>query len=133
MASEAEQLGAVYLSQSVSVHEPGSLPVVVKHVYATCQVQETLSLRSHILTRMQADHSTAVRCTLGIFSTRAAKVSAFRVFVFLHKAHQNFKNRFNVCDILYFDCDIETCHRPNMGLGKNKFSNMSRLFSILNL
>lgn len=33
MASEAEQLGAVYLSESVSVHKPGSLLTGVKHVY----------------------------------------------------------------------------------------------------
>lgn len=40
MASEAEQLGAVYLSESVSVHEMGCLPVGVRHVDAMFQTQE---------------------------------------------------------------------------------------------
>lgn len=35
MASEAQQLGVAYLSELVSVHEPGSLTAGVKHV-STC-------------------------------------------------------------------------------------------------
>ena len=40
MASEAEQLGAVHLSESVSVHETGCLPVGVRRVDAMFQAQE---------------------------------------------------------------------------------------------
>lgn len=40
MASEAKQLGAVYLSESMSVHETGFLPVSVRHVDAMFQAQE---------------------------------------------------------------------------------------------
>lgn len=40
MASEAKQLGAVYLSESMSVHQTGFLPVGVRHVDAMFQAQE---------------------------------------------------------------------------------------------
>lgn len=76
-----------------------SLPVVVKHVYAARQAQETSSLRSQPWTRACADHSPAF-IHAWIFSTRAANVSASRVLIFLHKAHQNLKNCFNICDLL---------------------------------
>lgn len=44
LASEAEQLGAVYLSESASGGEPRSLPAVEKHVYAMFQARERLKV-----------------------------------------------------------------------------------------
>lgn len=101
------------------VQEPGSLPAVVKHVYAMCQAQETLSLRSHTLSCMYADHSIAVRYILGIFRICAAKMSTFRIFIFLHKAHWSLK--VNIRDILYVDCDRETQNIHNIRLGEKSF------------
>lgn len=110
----------LYLSQSVSVHEPGSLPAAVKHVYATCQAQRREASGPPLVIRTQADPSAAVGSALGTFSIRAAKASAFRVFTFLRKVHQHSNNRIKICDLLNFDWDIETCHIPKIGLGKNR-------------
>ena len=91
MASEVQHLGAVYLSDPVSVHEPGSLPAGGKRI-STCSLHRRgekpwgLQLNLHIW------RSQPCFCpTLGTGSICAAKASTFGGFICLCKAHQNLK------------------------------------------
>lgn len=110
MASEAQQWGTVCLSESLLVHEPGSLPAGVDKLTHVPSVGEVKSLTFNNLTCTYGDHSTAVSYTLGMVGICAAKVGTFGIFTSLCKAHQNLKI---VLQCMYVHCDIETCHIHN--------------------
>ena len=76
MASEAGQLGAVCLSESVSVHELGVFQQVWGMLMPCSKHQRGQSLRFHILTCTCVDHRSTVSCTCEIFSLCASKVKS---------------------------------------------------------